>query len=317
VLQALVSGRYPQVVGGDPTASRVQPQGEDMLFALLGGQVGTKAASPMNTRQLILPAVSATVSVQGDGLPSSAQSTPPISQHQQQQHQQQQQQQHVNGPMPSQLLAQNDIDPAQFRTAMTSTNFAPQQNNGHLSAPNSGNGNGNGNGDVFDYSMLFDTPTDPLAVPVVNPIPSAFALDSTPFPLHQAFYPGYINFDPNPASAIGVDLNNLGSVNGNGNGNANANVSSMGQYMGGQNQNQTPGQGQGQSDQGGQAANKGMANSNGALGIDAAFTDQMTSGDLWARLQTFYEPTPTYWGQSVVPYMGVDTGSGGQTGEGF
>ena len=34
----------------------------------------------------------------------------------------------------------------------------------------------------------------------------------------------------------------------------------------------------------------------------------MNADDLWARLQTFYEPTPSYWGQSVG---GVGVGVGG------
>ncbi|EIW67602.1 hypothetical protein TREMEDRAFT_72142 [Tremella mesenterica DSM 1558] len=32
----------------------------------------------------------------------------------------------------------------------------------------------------------------------------------------------------------------------------------------------------------------------------------MNSTELWARLQTFYEPTPASWGQGAVPFVTYD-----------
>ncbi|WVN90760.1 uncharacterized protein L203_106003 [Cryptococcus depauperatus CBS 7841] len=39
ILKSLVSGRYPEVVGKNPSDAHNSPEGEDMLFALLGGTV--------------------------------------------------------------------------------------------------------------------------------------------------------------------------------------------------------------------------------------------------------------------------------------
>ena len=58
---------------------------------------------------------------------------------------------------------------------------------------------------------------------------------------------------------------------------------------------------------------------NGSSGGDAGGQGEfamMNNDDLWARLQTFYEPTPAYWGQSVgtagpggyVDYSGMAMG---------
>ena len=50
----------------------------------------------------------------------------------------------------------------------------------------------------------------------------------------------------------------------------------------------------------------------GGYGQMSGSGEEMDSGDLWARLQTFYEPTPAYWGQSVggVPNYMDYTGMG-------
>lgn len=299
VLQSLVSGRYPQVLGGDATSARVQPQGEDMLYALLGGQVGTKAASPIDTRRMILPAVNASqgeASTSGKSTPQSqvatqAQPSLQTSSHllpRAQAPTSSQTQLTTQGPgatqistalVPSQLLASGNIDPAIWRPPPP-----PQMSNqrdGHLAPANMPFPQAqlmqNQNQSQLQYT---DTNNNPLAVPIVTPIPSAFALDSTPFPLHQAFYPGqaqgqtHINYNPNPppmtdiTGQYSLSTEELGGEKG-GNGDASAGLD--------------------------------------GVGFDL-FTDQMASGDLWARLQTFYEPTPVYWGQSVVPYVGDGMG---------
>lgn len=46
VLQSLVHNRYPQVIGRDRSTAKISVEGEDMLFALLGGQVDQKGVSP-------------------------------------------------------------------------------------------------------------------------------------------------------------------------------------------------------------------------------------------------------------------------------
>ncbi|KAK4686463.1 hypothetical protein P7C73_g3669, partial [Tremellales sp. Uapishka_1] len=46
LLQSLVSNRYPQVIGQDPVTTSINFEGEDMLFALLGGQVDQKGVLP-------------------------------------------------------------------------------------------------------------------------------------------------------------------------------------------------------------------------------------------------------------------------------
>lgn len=46
ILKSLVSSRYPHVEGCDAPTAKISIEGEDMLFALLGGQVDQKAVSP-------------------------------------------------------------------------------------------------------------------------------------------------------------------------------------------------------------------------------------------------------------------------------
>lgn len=46
ILKSLVTGRYPQIEDRDPATANISVEGEDMLFALLGGQVDQKGVSP-------------------------------------------------------------------------------------------------------------------------------------------------------------------------------------------------------------------------------------------------------------------------------
>ena len=46
VLQTLVHNRYPQVIGRDLSSIKISVEGEDMLFALLGGQVDQRGIAP-------------------------------------------------------------------------------------------------------------------------------------------------------------------------------------------------------------------------------------------------------------------------------
>ncbi|KAK8858908.1 hypothetical protein IAR55_003139 [Kwoniella newhampshirensis] len=51
VLKSLVSNRHPQVIGKDTIETHISPEGEDMLFALLGGQVdGASGSYPTQNR---------------------------------------------------------------------------------------------------------------------------------------------------------------------------------------------------------------------------------------------------------------------------
>lgn len=55
VLQQMVAGRYPHLVGQDASAVRVYTESEDMLFALLGGAVTNYGAPALMATDAIVP----------------------------------------------------------------------------------------------------------------------------------------------------------------------------------------------------------------------------------------------------------------------
>ncbi|WVW85067.1 hypothetical protein I302_107103 [Kwoniella bestiolae CBS 10118] len=60
ILKALVANRYPQVIGKQSTETSISQEGEDMLFALLGGQVdGRDTSIPQTNTPLSVPQIAA------------------------------------------------------------------------------------------------------------------------------------------------------------------------------------------------------------------------------------------------------------------
>ncbi|WWC62951.1 uncharacterized protein I303_105549 [Kwoniella dejecticola CBS 10117] len=109
ILKALVANRYPQVVGKQSTETSVSVEGEDMLFALLGGQVdGRDLNHTSSANQHIAPA-KITPATQANQV-------------------QQQEQQPTKAVQPSTYLGQ-DIDgnqPIPFQESMINPNSAPE-----------------------------------------------------------------------------------------------------------------------------------------------------------------------------------------------
>lgn len=205
MLQSLVHNRYPQVIGRDPASAKISVEGEDMLFALLGGQVDQRGVSPTQGNLMNPPMV-----VNG-----SQQSSHPLAGA------------HQNGNRGQSTSSSAQSMPGRKSNPQNAMPRTDEQANPFMHMG-------------YDTSMW--TP-QMMALPVVAPLPCATPAD------------GYQNSMPSF--------------------NAQA--------------DQRPHR---------PAADAPHGQNMGQIDFDighAAFSNE----DLWARLQTFYEPTPAYWGQSV------------------
>ncbi|OCF44315.1 hypothetical protein I317_01760 [Kwoniella heveanensis CBS 569] len=239
ILKVLVSNRYPQVIGKTSADVSVSQEGEDMLFALLGGHVDgrdTTSSAPNST--LNTPSVVPGIPGQGDSLqPQVPQPSQQQLQQPQEQPQQQQQQQQFKSP-PQTYLGADGTQIMPFQAPMMNPNAAPEAYAvGPYAQPNAG----------------WFLPTPAASGDIVLPL-----AQSAP-------------------SAIPFGINNPASQN--------------------SNQNQTPN---------GNAGGNGTGNGNiNIQGLD--MVENPT--ELWARLQTFYEPTPVFWGPTELG-GGVSAGIG-------
>lgn len=233
VLQALVHNRYPQVVGKDPASAKISVEGEDMLFALLGGQVDQHGISPMQGNvmnpPLLLPAPQNGNVVQPhlaqQRLDQMSQAQPDLQR--QSSHPDIQQQQQQQPPLVKPTLLSGTVGLGQNAPTSNQNN---QNNQNFMALPT-------------QYNSMWQDQM--LSLPLVASHPNTSPLEHYP-----------MSFD---------------------------------QRMGGQNE-----------------TNSGCVDQMDS-GLDGY---GMNTDDLWARLQTFYEPTPSYWGQSVGA-VGVGVGGAG------
>lgn len=240
MLQALVHNRYPQLVGKNPATAKISTDGEDMLFALLGGQTDQSGLAPMQgnvmnptmfSSQLNQPPPRVTAPLRSGMVPQLSQ--PPQasmrSSHPDDQHRQ-------PYTKPTLLPGGHNLGP--HGPGSTPTTAADQAANAnYMQMP------------AYTNTIWQD---QMLSLPLVAAHPNASSMEHF---------------------SLGFDQRQMG-VDGNG-----------GNGSGGGN--------------GGDGTDQ-LDNGLGAYG--------MNTDDLWARLQTFYEPTPSYWGQSVG---GVGLGGAG------
>ncbi|WVF69093.1 hypothetical protein IAT40_003867 [Kwoniella sp. CBS 6097] len=236
ILKVLVSNRYPQVIGKTSTDVSVSQEGEDMLFALLGGHVdGRDGISSAPNSTLNTPSVVPGVPGQIDNQQQNQQLQQQQSQQQQVQQQpqqqqvQQQQQQQFKSP-PQTYLGSDGTQIMPFQAPMINPNAAAEAYAvGPYAQPNAG------------WFLPTTSASGDIVLPLAQSAPSAI-----PFNVN------------NPTN----QTQNQNGPTGNGNGNGNQ---------------------------------SGNGNANGDINIQGLNMVENPT-ELWARLQTFYEPTPVFWG---------------------
>ena len=215
ILQSLVSNRYPSVVGLDPRSARVSLEGEDMLFALLGGQVDQRVIQPpTRPPSQTQPSVTQGLTYPGQTYPASQAPTPAIGQ-----------------------ARSGQATPV----SAVALSFAPQP------PPHEYNPTSSVDQQTTQQQQQQQW-YEQLLVPTVQAAPSAVVNDY--FPIAASY-----QLQPQAPQMTTASYNTVGTTNGS---------------------VQPPGT------------------------MDAVV--DMDPTELWARLQTFYEPTPAFWGQGAVPF---------------
>lgn len=249
ILQALVQNRYPHLIGKSPSTANISVEAEDMLFALLGGQVDQRGISPQQGNLMNPPfAVYPQTSQQSHTSTSPQNSVSMLA---------------TSGP-PSRPLSQSPVERKPIIEPMTrqqsnrSEEMVPSlQSSVSLGVPQNQGYNAVSSG----YNTAVTTPMwqpQMMALPVVAAQPSASMEE---YQAHLRFLNQQAASQQRTSSSRPED----------------------------------------------QAINNGF-NGVGEMGVG------LDNSDLWARLQTFYEPTPAYWGQSVggvpgyVDYTGMGMG---------
>jgi hypothetical protein len=279
VLQALIQHRFPQLVGNPPATANITVEAEDMLFALLGGQVDQRNIAPPQGNLMNPPIVFAPPQPAQPSAPVAAQnpSSRPASHspvdHRVELNPGQQQ------PPPPQIKQENVVPSQRPVPASYTPNQAAFPS---LSAPSSG------------FNTSSSTPMwnpQMMALPLVNNQPSTNPMEGYHNQLHYMGQPqAQPQQQPQPQPLTQSQATQQGQQ----------------------------GPQQGQPGQQGNERNGGVAMDGMVPMGGAAFGDLMgglDNLDLWARLQTFYEPTPSYWGQSAggvqggyVDYAGMGMG---------
>ncbi|WRT68127.1 uncharacterized protein IL334_005102 [Kwoniella shivajii] len=236
ILKSLVANRYPHVSGKNPSEISISADGEDMLFALLGGQVDVSRDPCLTNAHANVPPNTAQPS-------SGPQQMMQQQQHQHQQHQQQQVQQQI-------LISQQGIKP--------STYLGIDQGQGQeidLSSFGAG-------------SLMIPEIYSEVAFSGQNPNSSTASWYA-----QQQMMAGEIILPLVQSAPSAVPFNTNGSGNNpNNNNNNNNDPNSNGNGSGNGNELENP-------------------------------------TELWARLQTFYEPTPVFWnGMNTVTIDGITVG---------
>jgi hypothetical protein len=253
LLQQLVHNRYPQVIGGDPNAGQTSIEAEDMVFALLGGQVERTVKQGLANRPIPTPA------------PADGRKT-------------------ANMDM---LAARKAAASQQQPTVVIPSQTHPS---GH-STPNSAS-------------------SGPIPMSTFVAPPSALGQQwhgATPMQMAQP--------DVAPqAQDQGVD-----NINGP---NMSMHSGSTSQHTMNQNQNHhyptssTRGGNSGHSNMGQHSHLQQQQYQEHPAQQQQQQQPMLFDMDLWARLQTFYEPTPMYWGQNMANgYVDYGYGVPGGMGE--
>ncbi|WWD18802.1 hypothetical protein CI109_103257 [Kwoniella shandongensis] len=225
ILKSLVSNRYPQVIGKDATETRISPEGEDMLFALLGGQVDGRDNNSLQVQQ------------------TQGQVQEQIQQQSQNQSNGQSMAIQINGGHGQNNSAQQNIEyqsiinPNGGPEAFAAAAAYSLPSNGQMSSQS---------WYIGDTANGLATQGGEMVLPLVQSAPTAIPI----------FPNGGAGHQTQQTQEIAPSTNGNGNVN----------------------------------------------------GTSLEMIDNPT--ELWARLQTFYEPAPVYWGQSGVAVGGFVDYSG-------